>query len=71
MTALEPTPDEMRAMMRTASEFAASVLEGIPNSRAYNPDGAVAFARGLAEDTPSRTASRLCWPSWTRARRRA
>lgn len=55
MTALEPTPDEMRAMMRTASEFAASVLERIPNSRPYNPDGAVAFARSLAEDAPSRS----------------
>jgi hypothetical protein len=42
---LEPTVDEMRAMMAAVSEFAVSVLEGIPHSRASTSDGAAQLAR--------------------------
>ncbi len=52
--ALEPTLDEMRAMMAAISEFAVSVLDGIPHSRASNSDGAERLARSLAEASPSR-----------------
>ena len=51
--ALDPTPDEMRAMLSAASDFAVRVVEGIPTSRASTTDGAAQLARSLAEDSPT------------------
>jgi aromatic-L-amino-acid decarboxylase len=52
-TVLEPTAVEMRAMMAAVSEFAVSVLNGIPHSRASTSEGAERVARSLAEASPS------------------
>jgi aromatic-L-amino-acid decarboxylase len=52
-TVLEPTLEEMRAMMAAVSEFALAVLNGIPSSRASTPNGAEELARSFAEATPS------------------
>lgn len=52
-TVLEPTPDEMRAIMELVSAFAVEVREGIPTSRAATTDGAKALARSLVEDSPA------------------
>ncbi|MBA3338504.1 MAG: hypothetical protein H0T54_01910, partial [Geodermatophilaceae bacterium] len=53
-TVLEPTPDQIRAIMAEVSDFAGAVLEGIPTSRASTSDGAEALAHSLAEDFPSK-----------------
>ena len=37
---LDPTPDELRAMLSAVTDFAVGVAEGIPTSRAATLDGA-------------------------------
>lgn len=53
LEALSPTPDEMRAVMERLTEFAVSVVEGIPGSRASTAEGAAELARSFAEEAPS------------------
>jgi aromatic-L-amino-acid/L-tryptophan decarboxylase len=50
---LDPTPDEMRAMLSSASDFAVRVVEGIPASRASTSEGAEELARSLDEPSPT------------------
>lgn len=52
-TVLEPTPDEMAALMERVSAFAVETLAAIPSSRASTTDGAEHVARRLAETSPT------------------
>ena len=51
-SSLDPTPDQLREQMASAADFAAELLDGLPRSRATNPDGAEELAHMLAEDVP-------------------
>jgi aromatic-L-amino-acid decarboxylase len=50
---LEPGPGEFERMMAAVTEFATSVIQGIPLSRASTTDGAADIVARLAEDAPS------------------
>jgi aromatic-L-amino-acid/L-tryptophan decarboxylase len=50
---LDPTPAELRALMLSATDFAATLLDELPKSNVWNPEGADALARSLAEASPT------------------
>jgi aromatic-L-amino-acid decarboxylase len=50
---LQPDAREFEQMMAAVTEFASSVIEGIPSSRASTSEGAADVVARLAEDAPS------------------